>query len=84
MIAMTSADGMVLVLFVVLALSFGIVLTMVLTIRASLTKRNRDVEELLEEVAAEVAKEARTLPAAGSALYQERQPWEREADWWKK
>ncbi|MFT3991232.1 MAG: hypothetical protein QM680_07460 [Luteolibacter sp.] len=86
MIALTSADGVVLVMLVVLALSFSIVVTMVWTIRsAGRVRRDREVEQLLAEVAEQVEREerARVQPAPRSSSADEMRPWEKDADWWK-
>jgi hypothetical protein len=78
----SAADGFVLAMLAVMALSFG---TVGLAIGCGLrnaARRNADVDNLLEEVAAEEQQETRKPVGARDKVRLE--PWERDGDWWKK
>ena len=71
------ADGFAIAMIAVMACSFGFLGVLLATILRNATKRNREVEDLIEEVTREEPKEK--APAGKSA-----EPWERDGDWWKK
>jgi hypothetical protein len=72
-------DGFVLAMLTMMALSLGLVAMLFFCMRKNGANRNRQVEELLEEVAAEEKRdEIRKSDPSPPA-----EPWERNADWWK-
>ncbi len=75
-----AADGFVIAMLVMMALSLGTLLVLAICMRRNVARRNRQVDELLEEVAAE---EARGNLAQAVADAPAREPWEKDGDWWK-
>ena len=75
---MTDADGFALAMLAMLVLSLGFLLGILIVILRNGAKRDRDVEDLIEEVTRQEPKET---PAGESPP---RQAWERDADWWRK
>ena len=79
--AMTQVDALAVVMLVVLALAFGCVLGIVIMIY----RRGRSVDDEVHQLIEEVAEEERAVEKAGSPKHEpEREPWEREGDWWRK
>ena len=80
-----AADGFAMAMVVILIFSFGIVATLAVGIYRSGKRRENEVEKLLEEVRRDVEEEERQqkhpTPPTGT---EEREPWEKEVDWWKK
>lgn len=70
-------DAFAIAMIVVMFSAFGVIALIVVTIFRNAAKRNREVEELIEEVGKEEEKEK--APVAKS-----REPWEKDGDWWKK
>lgn len=75
-----AADGFVIAMLVMMALSLGTLVVLAICMRRNVARRNREVDELLEEVAAEEERE-KLAQAAGEAPA--REPWEKDGDWWK-
>lgn len=71
------ADGFAIAMIVIMVLAFGVIGTIVFTIFRNARKRNRDVEELMDEVERE-EKKTRTPGSKKTG-----EPWERDGDWWK-
>jgi hypothetical protein len=76
-----AADGFALAMVVILILSLGIVALLAARIYRSGKRRESEVERLLEELRREEEEEKHPASPAGG---EEREPWEKEADWWKK
>lgn len=73
---LSAADGFFVAMFAMMALSLGVVAMLFHCIRKNAACRDRQVEELLEEVAEEEKQEEiRKTPGP--------EPWEKNADWWK-
>ena len=75
-----AADGFVIAMLVMMALSLGTLGVLAICMSRNVARRNRQVDELLEEVAAEEEREklAQTVTDAPT-----REPWEKDGDWWK-
>jgi hypothetical protein len=78
-----AADGFAMAMVVILIFSLGIVALLVAGIYRSGKRREDEVEKLLEELRREEEEEQRKHPASPTGA-EEREPWEKEADWWKK
>lgn len=80
-----AADGFAMAMVVILIFSLGIVASLAVGIYRSSKQRENDVEKLLEEVRREAEEEERQqkhpAPPTGAV---EREPWEKDVDWWKK
>ena len=77
----TDVDGMAIAMMMAMTLSFGVILMLVGTIIWNARRRNRAVEDLLDEVSKE---EVRANPVAARAKTKgERKSWEKDGDWWK-
>lgn len=75
-----AADGFVIAMLVMMALSLGVLVVLAVCMCRNVARRNRQVDELLEEVAEEEAR-AKHAPTVGEAPVPE--PWEKDGDWWK-
>jgi hypothetical protein len=76
----SAADGFVIAMLTVMALSMGIIGVLLLCMRANVARRDRHVDDLLDEVDEE-EKRSKRVPKEESRLAQ---AWERDGDWWKK
>jgi hypothetical protein len=74
--SMSPADGMVLVMLGMMGLAMGVIALLIFCMRRNASRRDPQVDALLEEVAA-----AEKQPARRDAP--EPKPWERDSDWWK-
>ncbi len=79
----TAVDAMALTMLGVMFLGFGVISLIFLNIRRHATRRDAELEALLEEVEAEAEKPQEEKPAPVPET-PPREPWERETDWWKK
>jgi FtsZ-interacting cell division protein ZipA len=77
-----AVDGFAMAMVVILVLSLGVVALLVTGIYRSGKRRESEVEKLLEELRQE-GEDSERHPASPSGG-EERAPWEREDDWWKK
>ncbi len=75
----SAADGFVIAMLTVMALSMGIIGGLLLCMRANVARRDRHVDDLLEEVEEE-EKQGRRVPLEET---RPAQAWERDGDWWK-
>jgi hypothetical protein len=73
----TAADGFVLAMLGMMILSTGVIALLIFCGLRNAARRNRQVDELLEEVAEEVRREK-------VARAPKPEPWEKDGDWWKK
>jgi hypothetical protein len=80
--AVNPADGFAMALVVILVLSFSVVALLVACIKRSGKRAETAVEKLLEELRREEDEEKHPAPPSGTG--EDREPWEREEDWWKK
>lgn len=81
MLTIHATDGFALAMVAILVLGLGVVALLVLGIYRSGKRRESEVEKLLEESRRE--EEAEKHPASPTGG-EEREPWEKDADWWKK
>jgi len=78
-----AVDGFAMAMVVILTLSMSVVALLLYCISRNGKKREREVEDLIEEVRRAEEDEEKRLPAA-PASGEAREPWEKEEDWWKK
>lgn len=85
-LGITSADGFAVAMIAILATSFGVVFLLLWSIVRHGERRDPEVEKLLDEVERESRPPGPETPRqpAGEAPVEKREPWEKEADWWKK
>lgn len=77
----SDVDGFAMTMVLILILSLGVVALLLVSIFRNGKRRDRQVEELIEEVRR--SQEDRKIPLP-SAAPEAREPWEKEGDWWKK
>ncbi len=70
-------DAFAIAMIVVMIGAFGVIALIIFTILRNASKRNHDVEELMDDIERD-AKKAKA-PAGKKA-----EPWEKDGDWWKK
>ncbi|TAE78311.1 MAG: hypothetical protein EAZ65_05275 [Verrucomicrobia bacterium] len=75
-----AADGFALTMVGILTLGLGVVALLLISISRHGKRRNHEVEALIDEVRRQEAAEKQTTPAAADPS---RQPWEKDAEWWK-
>lgn len=80
--SLNAADGFVLAMLTVMMVSFGIVALLIFCGLRSAARRNPEVDDLIEEVAAEESHQPPAPVTAKDPIPLEL--WEKEADWWKK
>jgi hypothetical protein len=79
--SLSAADGFVLAMLAMMVLSAGVIALLIFCGLRNSARRDREVDELLDEVTREVEHE-KTAPTKAEAPKPE--PWERDGDWWKK
>ena len=77
--SLTASDGLVIAMLATMTFSLGTIGMLLLCMRRNAARRDKDVDNLLEEVAAEEKRAATPIPTDSP----EREPWEKEGDWWK-
>lgn len=80
-LAITEADGLALTLMAVLVISFSFILVLLIAILRQRKRHDHEVEDLLDEIHRDDDYEEVNADASEAP---ERQPWERDSDWWKK
>ena len=75
----SAADGFVIAMLVMMALSLGVVALLFFCMRRNAGRRDHQVDELLEEMEETESKQKQA--ALGDVP--KPQPWERDGDWWK-
>jgi hypothetical protein len=78
--SLSAADGFVLAMLGMMLLSIGVVALLIFCGLRNAARRDRRVDELLDELAEE-AKQKNPAPAASETPKPE--PWEKDGDWWK-
>jgi hypothetical protein len=78
--AVSDVDGFAMAMVLILVLSLGVVALLLFIIYRSGKRRDREVEELIDEMRDH---EVDKLPAP-PATPETREPWEKDGDWWKK
>lgn len=79
MTGLSAADGFAIAMLGMVALSLGVIAVLFLCMRRSAARRDEQVDKLLEEIEAEEKREA-----AHQTEPPQREPWEKEGDWWKR
>lgn len=79
--AVNATDGFALAMVVILTMSFGVVALLLAGIYRSGKQRETEEEKLIAELRREEDEEKHPASPTGG---EEREPWEKEADWWKK
>lgn len=77
MIAILNSDVFAVAMLSVIFCSFGVIGLLVWSMKRNVARRDRHVDDLLEEL----AEEKRNRGATPTASH--RAEWEKEADWWK-
>ena len=80
MIGLTESDSFALSMLGVILLGFGVLLMLGFCMFRNASRRDGDVDALLEEVAEEEKAPTVGKIAAGEV---KREPWEKDGDWWK-
>jgi hypothetical protein len=74
------SDGFAIAMIVVMGCAFGMIALMIFGIIRSARKRNREVDDLLDEISSPPPKK----PAIATPPEKKPESWEREGDWWKR
>lgn len=74
----TEADGFAIAMLIMLTLSLGSVLMILIRIARNASKQNDDLDDLMDD------SEKEAVAPSGSKEQPKDEPWEKEADWWKK
>lgn len=78
---LSASDGFAIAMIGMILLSFGTVGVLLLCMFRNAARRDPHVDQLLEEV--EEAERQEQLPAQPGEDPVEKQPWEKDTDWWK-
>ncbi len=79
--SLSASDGLVIAMLAMMVLSLGVLVVLVVCMRRNVAQRDRQVDELLEEIA-ENEKRSKSATAMGEKA-PPAEPWERDGDWWK-
>jgi hypothetical protein len=82
---LSATDGFVIAMLAMMVLSLGIIAALLLSMRRNAARRDRQIDELLEEIEEEEKREKPAAPAPRDVATREpnREPWEKDGDWWK-
>jgi len=75
-------DAFAIAMIIVMFSAFGVIGLILFTIFRSAAKRNREVDDLIEEVSEKPA--VGKAPAGKTPAAKAGEPWEKDGDWWKK
>jgi hypothetical protein len=81
---LSAADGFVLAMIAMMAISAGVVALLLVCGLRNAARRDRQVDDLLDEVTHQEEKEEQNKHAPAKAEAPKPEPWERDGDWWKK
>jgi hypothetical protein len=85
MLALLNAvDGFAMAMVVILTLGLGVVALLLGSIVRNGRRRDREVEELLDEIRRDAERDRQPAPSAPPESRASREPWVRDGDWWKK
>ena len=73
----SEADAFAIAMLGVMICGLGIVAMILITVLRNASKRNSDIDDLIDEVGEEKQKEKAPVGKV-------REPWEKDGDWWKK
>lgn len=79
-LGLTESDGFAVAMLGVILLGFSVLLMLGFCMFRSAARRDRNVDDLLDEVAQEEREMIRGHKTKGEAS---REPWENDSDWWK-
>ncbi len=79
-VALTEVDALALSMLGMIVITFGILLSLVVCMIRSASKRDEGVDQLLEDVGEEEARGAKLK----AGVVEKREEWERDGDWWKR
>ncbi len=79
-LALTESDGLALAMLATLLVSFGVIVMLLGCMLRNASRRNKEVDDLLEEL----ERDEKVETKAGKAKPMEkREEWERDGDWWR-
>jgi hypothetical protein len=78
---LSASDGFAIAMIAMILLSFGTVGVLVICMLRNAARRDPHVDQLLEEI--EESERREKLPAPPAEDPVEKQPWEKDTDWWK-
>lgn len=73
----SEGDAFAIAMLAVMICGMGVVALILITVLRNASKRNSDIDDLIDEVKEE---EGREKAPAGK----QKEPWEKDGDWWKK
>ena len=73
----SEGDAFTIAMLAVMVCGLGVVVMLLVTILRNASKRNADVEDLIDEVGKDEKKEK-------APVGKTQEPWEKDGDWWKK
>ena len=81
MVMFSDGDWFALAMLGFMLLSFGVLLSLGFSMLRNSSRRDGEVDKLIDEV---TAAEKTEIPAQATSLKPQLEPWEKESDWWKK
>lgn len=78
-LGITETDGLALAMLAMIMLAFGVILMLLVCMLRSSSKRDAQVDLLLEEF----QEESKKMQPAKTARAEKEKAWERDGDWWK-
>lgn len=81
MLAITEPDALAIAMLATIMLSFGIIGMLFACMRRTASRRDADVDNLLDEMERD-EKSAKQVKA-GSGVEKKKEAWEKDGDWWK-
>jgi len=79
LLAITETDGLALTMLSMIMLSFGVILTLLVCMLRSSSRRDAEVDRLLEDF----EEEGKKNEPAKTASEEKKEDWEKDGDWWK-
>lgn len=78
-LGITETDGLALAMLAMIMLAFGVILTLLVCMLRSSSRRDAQVDLLLEEF----QEESKKMQPAKTASAEKKKDWEKDGDWWK-
>ena len=78
-VAITETDGLALAMLAMVLLSFGVILTLLACMFRNSSRRNPEVDRLLDDLERD---DGKSEPAK-TANEEKREDWEKDGDWWR-
>jgi|GEM_PF-551546 len=79
LVAMTETDGLALAMLAMVTLAFGVILTLLVCMIRNSSRRDAEVDRLLEDFQED---EKKGEPAK-TAIEEKKEDWEKDGDWWR-